>query len=78
MIDDDRVTDITKLLATALQRKMEANNVETSLWHEQLLSAVSLEGSVDEFGDPIPPSYLDMIFHHLHHLEGDFRGHPAD
>ena len=65
VIDDDRVTEITKLLATALQRKMEANNVETSSWHEQLLSAVSLEGSVDEFGDPIPPSYLDMIFHYI-------------
>ena len=65
VIDDDRVTEISKLLATAMQKKMAVDSVETSSWHEQLISAVSLEGSVDEFGDSIPPSMLDITFHYI-------------
>ena len=65
VIDDDRVTEISKLLAEALQKKMSADSVETSSWREQFISAVSLEGSVDEFGESIPPSLMDCIFHYI-------------
>lgn len=65
VIDDDRVAEISKLLAEALQKKMHAESVETSSWKEQFVSAISLEGSVDEFGETVPPTILDCTFHYI-------------
>ena len=63
--NDDELAETVNKLASMMEKREAAFNVETSSWGEQFVDAFACEGGVDENGDDVNPGATDYIMHFL-------------